>query len=121
MIYLEKKDLDYFWNYLQTTGYCFEVEEINSKYKDLVTLLDGRFIPNDHYYHIKKNKRGCQCRLYMYNFENFPEAIKNKIVSSYGYGGPRGGRNGKYTIRISDQEFLLLLVKEYGLRVGEIG
>lgn len=118
MIELTESSLNCFWNYIQATGYCFEVEEANRKYYNLVVSLDGTFIPNEHYYY-QPNKWGCECRLYMYNFENFPEEIKNKIVSSYGYGGAKGERNSKYSIRINDTNFLLKLVKEYGLRVGE--
>lgn len=118
MINLTDKETNYFWNYITAAGYCFEVEEKNSRYKDLVTRLDGKFEEDSHYYPIS-NKWGCQCRLYLYNFENFPDDIKNKIVSSYGYGGSNGSRNNKYTIRISDTDFLLKLVKNYGLRVGE--
>lgn len=119
MINLTNEEINYFWKYINATGYCFEVEEANNKYKNLIIELEGNFIPNNHYY-IQKNKWGCECRLYIYNFENLPEGIKNKIVSSYGYGGPDGERTGKYTIRINDNEFLLYLVQNYGLRVGEI-
>lgn len=120
MISLTPKELKEFIDYINVTGYTFEVEESNDKYKDLVTSIDGTFAQNDHYYKMtQQQKWGCECRLYLYNFENFPNAIRQKIVSSYGYGGPKGGRNGKYTIRINDTDFLLDLVKNHNLRVGE--
>lgn len=107
-----------FINYLKATGYTFEVEEANNKYKNLVKDIDGIFIDSPHYYKIE-NKWGCECRLYFYDFENFPKLIREKIVSSYGYGGEKGGKIGKYTIRINDTDFLLRLVKKYNFRVGE--
>ena len=120
MISLTPKELKGFIDYINATGYTFEVEESNDKYKNLVKSIDGSFVQNDHYYEMtQKQKWGCECRLYLYNFENFPKAIRQKIVSSYGYGGAKGGRNGKYTIRINDTDFLRDLVENYDLRVGE--
>lgn len=113
---LTAKEIQDFVNYLRLTGYTFEVEEANGKYKNLVNLLDGYFINNAHYYEIE-NKWGCECRLYFYDFENLPKPIKNKLVSSYYYGGPNGSQ-GPYTIRINDTEFLLDLVKNHNFRTG---
>ncbi|MGL5049830.1 MAG: hypothetical protein ACRC6E_04250 [Fusobacteriaceae bacterium] len=113
---LNKTEIQDFVDYLRFTGYTFEVEEKGDKYKKLIILLDGHFLPNTHYYNIEK-KWGCQCRLYFYNFEKLPDAIKKKLVSSYNYGGPKGSR-GPYTLRISDNDFIFKLVKDHGFRVG---
>ncbi|MGL5725275.1 hypothetical protein [Cetobacterium sp.] len=113
---LTAQEIQDFVNYLKVTGYTFEVEEANDKYKKLVTSLDGTFKSNSHYYRIT-NKWGCECRLYFYNFENLPEPIKNKLVSAYYFGGPNGS-SGPYTIRINDTEFILNLVRNYNFRTG---
>ena len=60
MISLTPKELKGFIDYINATGYTFEVEESNDKYKNLVKSIDGSFVQNDHYYEMtQKQKWGC--------------------------------------------------------------